>query len=211
MLRPYWSNGGNCWTAENYLKKMKYLSLIFIAFLVQGCSFEKESKLELIPYSVSLFGTDLETRSNSGAQHQNCCECMAAGCNAKKCCSGKDGGNCNCICSTTWYGSSSCNCGSCSKQSNLSGDDDEVELSLNEEQYGVWREFYEIVIAESSTASENITEGLNTSLLGISKSKYSELMKGKKIVAQNVIKLERKTKNKVNKFLKKHNFTDEVL
>lgn len=161
-------------------------------------------------YDVNLFGLD-ESLDESveldeiTSRHQNCCECQTSACSAKKCCSGTNGGNCSCTCTTTWYGNKSCNCGSCSSQTSS------YEIWLTSEQFRVYSEFNDILTTDgTSTALLARGELLNT-LDAISQNDFQGFYKSRVAMGSHLPNLSSATKTLVNNFLDKYDFEDARL
>lgn len=161
-------------------------------------------------YDVNLYGLDESLYESAEvdrvtSRHQNCCECQTSACSAKKCCSGTDSGNCSCTCTTTWYGTSSCNCGPCSSQTSS------YEIWLTPEQFGVYSEFNGILTTDgSSTALLARGELLNT-LDTISQNDFQGYYNSRVAMGSHLPNLSSATKTLVNNFLAKYNFEDARL
>lgn len=161
-------------------------------------------------YDVNLYGLD-ESLDESAevdrvtSRHQNCCECQTSACSAKKCCSGTNGGNCSCTCTTTWYGTSSCNCGSCSSQTSS------YEIWLTPEQFGVYSEFNDILTTDGSSAALLARGELLNTLDAISQNDFQGFYNSRVAMGSHLPNLSSATKKLVNNFLAKYNFEDARL
>jgi len=99
------------------MKKLMFLTILIgliCTALFMSCDTNNESILkiefETFPeYDENLMDSQIPLK----AEHQNCCECTASGCSARKCCSGTNSGNCSCTCTHHWFSGSACNCSGC--------------------------------------------------------------------------------------------------
>ncbi len=136
--------------------------------------------------------------------HQNCCECKASGCSARKCCSGTNGGNCSCTCSNQWHGGSSCSCSGCSAQVSYN-------LYLTDEQYSLYSDFNNILLSENSIPSKDAQKELINALNAIAADDFEKFNLSKVKMGSYFHLLNNDTKNMINSFLDRHGFEDEAL
>ncbi len=198
---------------------MKKKLFFFAAhFLIVACSRpDKTSPLpnivadislsEFPAYDEGLYGLSKTMETGEVTlRHQNCCECQTSACSAKKCCSGTNGANCSCTCTTTWYGSHSCNCGPCTTIQEVS-----YELWLTEEQFDVYLEFNNILVDDGSFEALLAREQLIGVLNAIKQNDFDEFYNRRVLMGSYLRALSPDTKVLINSFLDKHGFEDERL